>query len=60
MRRACRRACWHVGGLFAARDQMAGALETISDALPLTYAFDALNRAASAATSAGAAGSMSP
>lgn len=34
-------------GLFVARDQMAGALEAISDALPLTYAFDALDRVAS-------------
>ncbi len=33
-------------GLFVARDQMAGALEVISDALPLTYAFDALDRVA--------------
>ena len=33
-------------GLFVAREQMAGALEAISDALPLTYAFDALDRAA--------------
>lgn len=33
-------------GLFQPRDQMAPALETISDALPLTYAFDALLRAA--------------
>lgn len=34
-------------GLFVARDQMAGAPEAISDALPLTYAFDALDRVAS-------------
>jgi ABC-2 type transport system permease protein len=34
-------------GLFVARDQMAGALEAISDALPLTYAFDALDRVSS-------------
>ena len=33
-------------GLFVARDQMAGALEPLSDALPLTYAFDALDRVA--------------
>jgi ABC-2 type transport system permease protein len=33
-------------GLFVARDQMAGALEVVSDALPLTYAFDALDRVA--------------
>ena len=32
-------------GLFVARDQMAGWLETISDLLPLTYAYDALERA---------------
>ena len=34
-------------GLFVARDQMAGWLEAISAALPLTYAFDALDRVAS-------------
>ena len=34
-------------GLFVARDQMAGVLDTVSDALPLSYAFDALHRAAS-------------
>jgi ABC-2 type transport system permease protein len=34
-------------GIFVARDEMAGALEAISDALPLTYAFDALDRVAS-------------
>lgn len=34
-------------GLFVARDQMADALETASDALPLTYAFDALDRVSS-------------
>ena len=33
-------------GLFVARDQMASALQTISDALPLTYAYDALDRVA--------------
>lgn len=33
-------------GLFQPRDEMAPALETASDALPLTYAFDALLRAA--------------
>jgi ABC-2 type transport system permease protein len=33
-------------GLFVARDQMAGWLQGISDALPLTYAFDALDRVA--------------
>lgn len=32
-------------GLFVARDQMAGWLEAISTVLPLTYAFDALDRA---------------
>jgi ABC-2 type transport system permease protein len=31
-------------GLFVAREKMAGILQTISDALPLTYAFDALSR----------------
>ena len=34
-------------GLFVARDQMAGWLEAISNALPLTYAYDALDRVAS-------------
>jgi ABC-2 type transport system permease protein len=34
-------------GLFVAREQMVSALETVSDALPLTYAFDALDRVAS-------------
>jgi ABC-2 type transport system permease protein len=33
-------------GRFVGRDQMAGALETVSDVLPLTYAFDALDRVA--------------
>jgi hypothetical protein len=32
-------------GLFVARDQMARLLQIVSDALPLTYAFDALQRA---------------
>lgn len=32
-------------GLFVARDQMAKLLQIVSDALPLTYAFDALQRA---------------
>ena len=32
-------------GLFVARDQMAGWLEAISNVLPLTYAYDALERA---------------
>jgi ABC-2 type transport system permease protein len=31
-------------GLFVARDRMAGLLEVASEALPLTYAFDALDR----------------
>jgi ABC-2 type transport system permease protein len=31
-------------GLFVPREKMVGALQTISDALPLTYAFEALNR----------------
>jgi ABC transporter DrrB family efflux protein len=31
-------------GLFVARDQMAGALEAVSYDLPLTYAYDALDR----------------
>jgi ABC-2 type transport system permease protein len=31
-------------GLFVARDEMAGALEAVSYALPLTYAYDALDR----------------
>ena len=35
-------------GLFVARDQMAGWLEAISAVLPLTYAYDALDRATSA------------
>jgi ABC-2 type transport system permease protein len=34
-------------GLFVARDQMAGLLEAVSYALPLTYAFDALDRVTS-------------
>jgi ABC-2 type transport system permease protein len=33
-------------GLFVPRDQMARALEVAADALPLTYAFDALDRVA--------------
>jgi ABC-2 type transport system permease protein len=33
-------------GLFQPRDEMAPALETVSDVLPLTYAYDALLRAA--------------
>jgi ABC-2 type transport system permease protein len=32
-------------GLFVPRDQMAAALEAVSYALPLTYAYDALDRA---------------
>ncbi len=31
-------------GLFVARDQMIGVLQVVSDAMPLTYAFDALDR----------------
>jgi len=31
-------------GLFVARDQMVGVLQILSDAMPLTYAFDALAR----------------
>jgi ABC-2 type transport system permease protein len=31
-------------GLFVPREKMVGALQTVSDALPLTYAFEALNR----------------
>ncbi len=31
-------------GLFVARDQMIGVLQIVSDMLPLTYAFDALDR----------------
>jgi ABC-2 type transport system permease protein len=31
-------------GLFVARDQMVGALQIVSDTMPLTYAFDALDR----------------
>ena len=31
-------------GLFVARDQMIGVLEIVSDLLPLTYAFEALDR----------------
>jgi ABC-2 type transport system permease protein len=34
-------------GLFVARDQMAGALEAVSYVLPLTYAYDALDRVTS-------------
>jgi ABC-2 type transport system permease protein len=36
-------------GLFVARDEMAGALDAIAGALPLTYAFDALDRVAEGA-----------
>ncbi len=39
-------------GLFVARDQMIGALQVLSDLMPLTYAFDALSRV----TTAGALG----
>jgi ABC-2 type transport system permease protein len=31
-------------GLFVPREEMAGILQTVSDAMPLTYAFEALNR----------------
>jgi ABC-2 type transport system permease protein len=41
-------------GLFVARDQMAGLLEAIAYALPLTYAFDALDRVASGTDFGGA------
>jgi ABC-2 type transport system permease protein len=34
-------------GLFIPRERMAGALETLADALPATYAYDALDRLAS-------------
>src|ERR671914_114161 len=40
-------------GLFVSRDQMAGLLEAVSYALPLTYAFDALDRVASGSDSGG-------
>jgi ABC-2 type transport system permease protein len=36
-------------GLLVPRDQMAGWLQTLSDALPFTYAYDALARAAAGA-----------
>jgi ABC-2 type transport system permease protein len=41
-------------GLFQARDEMAPALESASAVLPLTYAFDALDRAAAPAELGGA------
>jgi ABC-2 type transport system permease protein len=41
-------------GLFVPRDTMAPALETFSNVLPLTYAFDALQRATSPAPLDGA------
>jgi len=44
-------------GLFAPRDEMAGFLEASSNALPLTYAFDALDRVSSDG-SLGSSGSM--
>ena len=31
-------------GLFVARDQMVGVLQVVSDTMPLTYAFEALDR----------------
>ena len=37
-------------GLFVPRERMAGALETLADALPATYAYDALDRLASDGT----------
>ena len=40
-------------GLFQPRDEMAPALEAVSDVLPLTYAFDGLARAASSAALGG-------
>jgi ABC-2 type transport system permease protein len=40
-------------GLFVPRDQMSAALEAISQALPLTYAFDALQQVASDGAGAG-------
>lgn len=40
-------------GLFVARDRMAGLLHAISDALPMTYAFDALQRATTRGTLGG-------
>jgi ABC-2 type transport system permease protein len=44
-------------GLFVARDQMAPVLEAVSYALPLTYAFDALERV-TAGGSLGSAGTL--
>ena len=41
-------------GLFVARDDMAPVLEAVSRALPLTYAYDALERATGAAALGGA------
>ncbi len=41
-------------GLFVAREEMAPLLETVSYAMPLTYAFDALDRVANDGTLAGA------
>jgi ABC-2 type transport system permease protein len=40
-------------GLFVAREQITGFLEAVSYALPLTYAFDALDRVASGAAFGG-------
>ena len=37
-------------GLFMPREQMAGALRALADALPLTYAYDALQRVAVSGT----------
>ncbi|HEY6471066.1 MAG TPA: ABC transporter permease [Candidatus Dormibacteraeota bacterium] len=42
-----------VCGLFAARDQMAGALQGLADAFPLTYAVDGVTRAAASAVWSG-------
>ena len=47
-------------GLFVPRDEMAGWLEAISYAVPLTYAFDALARATSPAPPGGAWSRTSP
>lgn len=40
-------------GLFAARDEMARTLEVISDALPMTYAYDGLHEVATSASLTG-------
>ena len=46
-------------GLFVPREQMAPALEALSYALPMSYAFDALERVTADGCSAAAAGSTS-